>query len=689
MTFDKKTVIKELRLEEFGKFKNYIIKLDDLFNVIYGENESGKSTIQLFIRFMLYGLKTTKRKDTPLKDRQAAIPWNAKYATGVMLVEKDGRLLEIRRRAGKTAANDKFELCDAISGERLSEYTSDNVGEKLFGISEDTFEKTLWVRQKNVFMGGKDEDISRRLMNLKESGDEEVSADAAIKRLNEMQRRLKAPSGNYSKGRIDIIEEKITELRDKKYKLSEKLVRNEAARKDIERYKKEFKELSEKIEEANKNYESSLAYERHETKRRKLKEIEACEKEIREIEADKLFEYSATLNDETVKKAENLKREIDGFDEKEDKHENADGLKACTAKQMRAVIISGVSIVIALAAATGAMIFMLNGKGLFGVITSFVSLLGMAGAVLGVKLIISAKNDMVIITESLKNSENEFKSRVKELEGTKAKLEKILDNYGVKDVDELRCIYVKTAGLMERYRVQTSRRKTYPVGDEYEELKVKCGEEMIEPEWTVDEAKNQLDMLRERSVAVKTELNKNETKMAYEVGDVESPADYDTEIATLQEELKECEKRLDAVKLAKAGIESAAQSYRLSVTPKLNKKLDGYMSSLTDGKYDDMRVSEEYGVRIVNGGEIYDAEYLSCGAYEQVYLALRLSISELVCENGVMFLDDVFTVYDDKRMRSAVSVLRKKSLNNQIVLFTCHSSVRECARENNANIICI
>ena len=46
--------IKELRLKNFGKFTNKEIHFLDGMNVIYGENESGKSTLYTFIRAMLF-----------------------------------------------------------------------------------------------------------------------------------------------------------------------------------------------------------------------------------------------------------------------------------------------------------------------------------------------------------------------------------------------------------------------------------------------------------------------------------------------------------------------------------------------------------------------------------------------------------------------------------------------------------
>ena len=49
--------VKELILKNFGKFKNERIELSEGINLIYGENETRKTTIHTFLRGMLYGME--------------------------------------------------------------------------------------------------------------------------------------------------------------------------------------------------------------------------------------------------------------------------------------------------------------------------------------------------------------------------------------------------------------------------------------------------------------------------------------------------------------------------------------------------------------------------------------------------------------------------------------------------------
>ena len=50
-------IIRELILKNFGRFRNRSIRLEEGINIIYGENESGKSTLHAFIQGMLFGLR--------------------------------------------------------------------------------------------------------------------------------------------------------------------------------------------------------------------------------------------------------------------------------------------------------------------------------------------------------------------------------------------------------------------------------------------------------------------------------------------------------------------------------------------------------------------------------------------------------------------------------------------------------
>ena len=59
--------IKEIGIDGFGKFHDYHTELSEGIQVIYGNNETGKTTLRQFMFHMLFGLKraegTAARKD--------------------------------------------------------------------------------------------------------------------------------------------------------------------------------------------------------------------------------------------------------------------------------------------------------------------------------------------------------------------------------------------------------------------------------------------------------------------------------------------------------------------------------------------------------------------------------------------------------------------------------------------------
>jgi len=53
--------IKKIRIDAFGKFADKKIKFKKGINVIYGDNETGKSTIHKFIETMLFGINPSEK----------------------------------------------------------------------------------------------------------------------------------------------------------------------------------------------------------------------------------------------------------------------------------------------------------------------------------------------------------------------------------------------------------------------------------------------------------------------------------------------------------------------------------------------------------------------------------------------------------------------------------------------------
>jgi len=70
---------------------------------------------------------------------------------------------------------------------------------------------------------------------------------------------------------------------------------------------------------------------------------------------------------------------------------------------------------------------------------------------------------------------------------------------------------------------------------------------------------------------------------------------------------------------------------------------------------------------------------LSQGTRDQIYLAVRLALVELVSrgEPQPLFLDDPFVHFDPERRARALDLVREFAAGHQVIVFTCDPRYRE------------
>ena len=131
------------------------------------------------------------------------------------------------------------------------------------------------------------------------------------------------------------------------------------------------------------------------------------------------------------------------------------------------------------------------------------------------------------------------------------------------------------------------------------------------------------------------------------------------------------------------------QKRKSDFTPLVNEKVNENLSALTKGKYQDVKVSEEYRMRLADrDGRLCMAESLSRGTYEQIYFALRLALCDLMGDGTQpLFLDDFLMSYDDEREKSAFDLLIVHAKRRQILFFSCHARDQRRAIETNSKWI--
>ncbi len=115
--------------------------------------------------------------------------------------------------------------------------------------------------------------------------------------------------------------------------------------------------------------------------------------------------------------------------------------------------------------------------------------------------------------------------------------------------------------------------------------------------------------------------------------------------------------------------------------PELSDIASGFLSDLTDGRYHEFELDEQYRILILEEGE--PRPVISGGEEDVANLVLRLAISQMVAERAgqplsLLVLDEIFGSLDESRRQHVVGLLRRLADRfPQVVLITHIESVRD------------
>lgn len=180
-------VITELYIKNFGMLSEKHIRFTDGVQVIYGENESGKSTLHGFIRAMFFGLERGRGKAALKDDFTRYEPWDnpGNYA-GVLWFLCGGKKFRLERNFDRYTKRTSL-ICET-DGEELSVEHGD-LEMLLGGMTASLYDSTVSIGQLAAAPG---QELSRALENYAvsfcETGGADIDVNGALKCLKERQR---------------------------------------------------------------------------------------------------------------------------------------------------------------------------------------------------------------------------------------------------------------------------------------------------------------------------------------------------------------------------------------------------------------------------------------------------------------------------------------------------------------------
>ncbi len=317
--------LKSCYIINFGKFSKKDIQFKDGLTSVCRENGYGKTTLAAFLEAMFFGMDST-RKNSKFNDRAHFCPFNGGAYGGNVVFECEGDEYKIEREFDKTS-NTK-DVTRVYKNGILCEDLADNIGEVIFEIDKESFERTVFLSDRDFELSATD-GINTKLKSFLEGNDDESSFEAAIDRLEKKSKeykkqRLSAGLIQDEREAIQTLKEKISNLESVRSGLVEKY-------KKFEEYNKTIDDISSKISAAQTknvvltkwtNYERMLSgiSEKEEKKAEinaryplglpKSSEIEETENAISEYNKDIAVSKNSKFSEEDRQKLSLLKQKF-------------------------------------------------------------------------------------------------------------------------------------------------------------------------------------------------------------------------------------------------------------------------------------------------------------------------------------------------------------------------------------------
>ena len=601
--------INKIKINNYGNIKNKDFEFSKKINIIYGKNESGKSTILQFIINMLYGISKNK-KGKEISDFEKYKPWNGEEFSGKLIYELDNNeKVEIYRdfnRKNSEVYNER--------GEEISQKYNINksLGNEFFyeqtKVDENTFTSSFAVQQQNVKLEVDMQNyLLQKISNLLGTGEENTSYKKIIEKLE--KRKLEEIGTERTKEKpINKIQEKLKKISIEKEKINEK------ENKIIE-LKIQKDNIEEKINEIKKEKELL-------SRINNIKNIEKNKAEKYNIQ-NKIIEENNFNKKEIEEKINNIKNKTQNGNVKENKINKS---------LVVLIIINIISLIL--------VIFIKNNyfKILFGIII----ILCFAKIVSKIN-----KNNTRIKNEMEKL--NKLKIQINLIEENnkviKEELEKnnIQNNYLIgAEKKEIKNIY----NITEK-EINNILEKNIDISIEINQKKL--NENIIE----LNNIKYKINELNDEKNNI-TILLEDEKKLKIELDELKK---LEKSIQVAEEIIKESYEELKNVlipnlenKLSKNISEITNEKYKRA---KINN--DGIMVELNNGKIEN-----------INKLSMGTIEQI----YLFLRLNIMKNISE---ENLPIFFDETFVYCDNERLEKIFTYLNKLADENQIIIFTCNS----------------
>lgn len=698
----------------FGRLEQRELTLSPGLNVLYAPNESGKSTWGAFIRTMLYGLSTRERG--PLADKNRFAPWSGAAMQGRMDVsaaEGDYTLLRQTKRAASPMG--EFSCTYTGTATPVAGVTAQNAGELLLGVPREVFERSAFIGQ-NALAVEQDAELERRIAALITTGEEDTSYSQSYERLKKQLNRRK----HNKTGLIPALEREIDDL----YLTLRELNALEAQARQSQAALDELEHQAAALRQQAAQWQAlerqalaedygRAAQTAQETARRAALLEDTCaglpDGQTLTLLEGQAAAVQADLDTLAEQRRAAQKAERSAAEAKEALAAHPLYPADETALRQRAgaivpqkapsplltVFTAGLIII------SGVLAFLFRADALPFWIFTAMAVLGIVTTAFAVKFRRQAIVERQKFAEkqraALESQMAEYlplRAQEARLQAEARRLADIAD--GAEEscrrrlaaltaqvrrfepgVQDLGGAQVALAAARRRQAELAAARQQAREAALYRDALQKPEQSAAGASLTVPTLSKEdtAAALSDTLAQLAAERSRFDT-LTGRIRSLDRSSDLQDQLAQKQEQLSALREEYDAIALAMEALEQANTTLQNRFSPALGARAAEIFSAITAGRYDRVLLSRDFSLSAEPAGDPVgrSIRLLSQGAADQLYLAVRLAICDMVLpeEKRVpLILDDALVSFDDDRLHAALDYLLAESEKRQILLFSC------------------
>ena len=718
----------------FGRLEHQELTLSPGLNVLYAPNETGKSTWGAFIRTMLYGLSTRERG--PLADKNRFAPWSAAAMQGRMDVSAaEGAYTLLRDTKRVSSPMGEFSCTYTGTATPVAGITAQNAGEALLGVPREVFERSAFIGQ-NALAVDQDAELERRIAALITTGEEDTSYSQSYERLKKQLNRRK----HNKTGLIPALEREIDDLQLSLRDLDALETQARQAQSVLDELEQQAAALRQQaaswqaLEQQSRAAEYAKAAQNADEAARRASLLEESAAGLPDGQGLALLEGQAAALQEDLSSLTQQRREAEQARQTAESAQEAlaahplypadetalrrrvDAIAPEKAPTVLLPIFTAGIIVIA-----GVLAFLFRADPLpFWIFTAM--------AVLGI----------VTTTAAVTLRRRAIAERQKFAESQRAKLEAQIAEYlplreqeallqaearrlddaadGAEDtcrrrlagllaqvrtfepaVTDLSGAQIALASVRRRLTELTAARQQAREAALYRDALQKPDRPVAAaampsvPALSKEDVDTELVRVQARLTAERSRLD----TLTGQIRSLDRSSDLQDQLAQKREQLSSLQAEYDAIALAMDALTQANTTLQNRFSPALGARAAEIFSAITAGRYGKVLLSRDFSLSAEMSGDPVgrSIRLLSQGAADQLYLAVRLAICDMVlpAEKRVpLILDDALVSFDDDRLRAALDYLLAESEKRQILLFTCQKREMDYLQgRENVTIACL